>query len=190
MDSRNFTFPALAGIAAIGVISLGGCSSGNNSSSTPSGSPKELMNKGLAALNKNDLTTAKADFEAVIKNNPSNQGSLNTYAWYNLGIIATAQNNNAAAIQNYKNAVLLTPTYNPALFNLAIVETNAGKTKDAIAHYQQILVNKPDDANTLFNLGLLQYKSGNTTDGVKNINHAIFIDPALASRVPAGISLK
>jgi tetratricopeptide (TPR) repeat protein len=148
------------------------------------------MKSGLAALQKSDYAAAKTDFQAVVDNNKNNKGSLTTYAWYNLGVIAQTQNKFSDAITNYQNAISLMPAYRPALFNLATAQTSAGQKAAALTIYERILAITPKDANTLFYAGLLNYELGNQATGRDQINQAIAIAPSLAARVPANVTLK
>ena len=87
----------------------------------------------------------------------------------------------------YNKAILASPSYKPALYNLAIVET-ASNPQGAISLYQQLLKLNPNDPNVLFNLGLLLHQQGQAAQGQTDVEKAVLINPALKSRVPAGIT--
>ncbi len=153
-------------------------------------SPSALLQNGLLAQQKGNLTSAISYYNQVIAANPSNEGHYTTYAYYNLGVLYTSQGNNTIALGEYANAVQSDPKYLPALFNLAVLETPTDPS-GALATYDKILAIKPHDSNTLFNAGLLHLQLGNKKLAVSMVKEAIKYSPSLASRVPAGFpSLK
>jgi tetratricopeptide (TPR) repeat protein len=142
-----------------------------------------LMNDGLEAQTRGNNTLAAADYLKVIARNPSNKGNLTTYAYYNLGVINTDENNTAVAIGYYNQAIQSDPKYLPALFNLAVVETSTNPS-GALTEYNDILAIKPTDPNTLFNAGLLNDQLGNVAIAKEEVKEAIKLAPALKSRIP------
>ncbi|MEI8051389.1 MAG: tetratricopeptide repeat protein [Actinomycetes bacterium] len=202
ISSKSLGSRLATGVVAVGMATtLAACSS--NDAATVSGTPTELMKQGLAAQQGGANTKATEIYNQLIASNPKNEKNLNTYAYYNLGVINQSEGNSKAAITEYQSAISLTPTYLPALFNLATAQTPAlpqgvvvypaadqTGAKEAVSTYNRILVIKPTDANTLFNVGLLNYGLGNTALGREQLNQAIAGSPSLATRVPAGITLK
>jgi tetratricopeptide (TPR) repeat protein len=151
--------------------------------STTSTSLTALMNEGLTAQTNGNVTLASADYQKVISLNPDNKKNLTTYAYYNLGVINTAEGNTSVAIGYYTQAIDSDPKYLPALFNLAVVETSTNPS-GALSEYNAILAIKPTDANTLFNAGLLNNQLGNVAIAKEEVKAAIKEVPSLASRVP------
>lgn len=141
------------------------------------------MNEGLSAQTEGNNTLATSDYLSVIAQNPSNSQNLTTYAYYNLGVINTAEGNTSVAIGYYNQSISSDPKYLPALFNLAVVETSSNPT-GALTEYNAILAIKPKDANTLFNAGLLNDQLGNVALAKTEVKEAIKEAPSLASRVP------
>ncbi len=148
---------------------------------SPAVSADKLVQQGLQAQAAGRTGAAVADFQAASVKDPTNK-----FAYYDLGVLyqqRLGQPNLAAAA--YRKAILADPTYKPALFNLAILETTADPA-GAISLYNQLLQINPNDANVLFNLGLLLISQNQAPAGHVDLRKAIQLNPALASRVPAG----
>jgi tetratricopeptide (TPR) repeat protein len=164
---------AVAGIAAA-------CSS---TPSSPSSSADSLITQGLQAESSNQLSQAAKDFMSAAQKDPAD-----AVAWYDLGDLYQVRlAQNALAENAYNKALLAAPDYRSAMFNLAILETNSNP-QGAISLYDQLIKLNPNDANSNFNLGLLLISQGQTTQGQAALTKAIFLNPKLKSRVPAGIT--
>jgi superkiller protein 3 len=87
----------------------------------------------------------------------------------------------------YKRALSLRPKYRSAMFNLAIVDT-AAEPQAAMNLYNELTLQNPKDATAYFNLGLLLIAQNQPVPGHAALKKAIALDPALAKRVPAGIT--
>ena len=136
-----------------------------------------------------DTVAATACFTKVIKQNPTDEGKLTTYANYNLGVIAQEGGDTASAIQFYNRTLALSPTYQSAQFNLAVALT-AEHPDQALEYYNKILAVNPDDANALFNAGLIEYQQlANPVAGKDMIAKAIRIAPSLELKIPAGVDI-
>ena len=73
------------------------------------------------------------------------------------------------------------------MFNLAIVDTPS-QPQSAENLYNELILQNPKDANATFNLGLLLIAQNQRVPGHAALKRAIALDPALANRVPAGIT--
>ncbi len=175
----------LAGLVLIVVVAGGVAGYVLYHKNTNKSSPSALLQSGLLAQQKGDLTSAISYYNQVIAANPSNAGHYTTYAYYNLGVVYASEGNNTVALGDYANAVQSDPKYLPALFNLAVVETPTDPS-GALLTYDKILAIKPHDPNTLFNAGLLHLQLGNKKLAVRMVKEAIKYSPSLATRVPAG----
>ena len=153
----------------------------------PTGSPDQLLNDGVAALDAGNSSGAKADFEAVIRIDPSDKYLNNNIAYYDLGVIAQTQGHTSEAETDYKGAIVLDPHYPAAEYNLAIEET-AKDPQGAIAWYRKVIAATPNDVNALYNLGLLLYQTGQKTEGESYLTQAIQLAPSLLKKVPAGVN--
>ena len=141
-----------------------------------------LLQQGVSALNEGHTTVAEARFDAVIAKDSSNVEAL-----YDLGVIYQKLDNPAIAATYYNKALLIDPNYQPALYNLAIEETFSHPSQ-AISLYEKVLGLSPNDANALWNLGLLLIAQGQSTRGHSDLEKAIFINPALKSQIPPGLT--
>jgi superkiller protein 3 len=174
----------LAGIASLSFV-VAACSSSTSSGTL---SPRQLLNAGLAAQGRSDLTTAQSDYHQILSEDPSNTQGLNKYAYYNLGVIDQQQRNTASASTNYHKAIQLDSKFVNALYNLAVLENTTNPT-DAESLYHQILAISPNDINSNYNLGLLLYRSGQQSQGIPLLQKAIQLDPSLRAKLPAGINV-
>jgi tetratricopeptide (TPR) repeat protein len=153
------------------------------SSTSPRVSANQLVQQGLQAQAVGKTTEALSDFQSAIAKDPTN-----TFAYYDLGVLYQQRlNQPAVAATEYRKAILANPGYKPALFNLAILETQTDPP-GAIDLYNQLLRMNPNDANVTFNLGLLLIAQNQQVPGHADLKRAIQLNPALASRVPAGIT--
>lgn len=153
------------------------------STPSPATSSNQLVEQGLTAESQGQTQVAVTDFNNAITKNPANE-----YAYYDLGVIYQENLNEPAnAEAEYNKALLAAPNYKPALFNLAILET-PDDPQGAISLYSHLLSLNPNDANVNFNLGLLLIDQNQSTQGHLDLEKAIKIDPALAKKVPVGMT--
>jgi tetratricopeptide (TPR) repeat protein len=178
--------------AAIGVGALAAaCASPSAvppSTAAGTGSPSQLLNAGVAALNSGNTSAAETDFNSVLSSDPTDKSGDNDIADYDLGVIAQGQGNSATAETDYQAAIAIDPNYTGALYNLAIVETPSNP-QGAITLYRKVIVTSPSDVNAIYNLGLLLYESGQVTEGQTYLKQAIALAPSLAQKLPASVSL-
>lgn len=180
------TMSKLAAAFTAAMLLLTGCSS---TSSTPTAAPSALMADALAAQKTGDTATTKAKLEELVATADIDKDQdLVVTAYFNLGVLAQAANDSTAAIIAYKRALVIDPTYSPALFNIAVASTPINP-KAAMTYYAVILSMNDKDANSLYNLGLLKWAVGEKEAAVKLIKSAIVQSPELANRVPADITL-
>jgi tetratricopeptide (TPR) repeat protein len=159
----------------------------SGSTTVPVGSPNELLDAGVTALKAGNIAGAKADFNAVIRNDQSDKYLNNNIAYYDLGVIAQTQGKKSEAETDYKSAIVLDPNYPAAEYNLAI-EESSGDPQDAIALYRKVIATNPTDVNAIYNLGLLLYQTGQKTEGEALLTQAIKMTPSLAKKVPGGVT--
>lgn len=99
----------------------------------------EFYNRGVAALNKNDLKTAAAEFEKAVELAPNDAG-----AQMFLGYVRLREENYAAALKALeaaqKQTARLDAKLQPILYNnLGIAYANNKRTADAITAYEKAL---------------------------------------------------
>lgn len=182
MKSRTIT--KLAAVIGALTLMLTGCSSDQ-----PSAEPSALMSEALAAQGAGDTATTKAKLEAVIANaDIVKDQELVVTAYFNLGVLAQSANDTENAIINYKKALVIDPSYSPALFNIAVASTAINPTA-AMTYYGIILSMSPKDANSLYNLGLLKWNNKEKRVATRYLKLAIAESPALADKLPADVDL-
>jgi tetratricopeptide (TPR) repeat protein len=163
-----------------GGVFIAACSSGSPSNAS---SANALISKGLAAVRSGQTAQALQDFSAAAAKNPTSP-----IPYYDLGVIyQQTLNQPAKAASSFNKALLADPTYKPALYDLAILDT-PNNPIEAINLYNQILRLNPNDANVNFNDGLLLIAANQSDQGHALLKKAISINPALASRLPAGVT--
>jgi tetratricopeptide (TPR) repeat protein len=173
--TRVLLAPALL-LLGLGAVA---CSSSPSASS----SADSLVSQGLSAESSGQTQQAVKDFTAALAKEPTN-----AIAYYDLGVVYQQNlNEPTQAATEYNKALLVNPKYKPAMYNLAIIDTSSDP-QAAINLYNQLLALNPNDANVNFNLGLLLISQHQTTQGDADLKKAILISPALAKRVPAGIT--
>lgn len=197
-DVKTFEMAKLRKGLVLAVLpaALIGCKSDDKSSSTSSSKADaattktgKLFEQCYKEKQAGDTAAATSCFNKVIKQNPTDEGKLTTYANYNLGVIAQEGGDTASAIQFYNRTLALSPTYQSAQFNLAVALT-ADDPEQALEYYNKILAVTPDDANALFNAGLIEYQQlANPVAGKDMITKAIRIAPSLELKIPAGVDI-
>jgi len=179
---RGIRAAGAAGTLLVVGVLISGC--GSSGSSTPAATtPAGKFQAGYSALSHGNYQSAKDEFTSVVATNPSLAS-----AQYNLGLAETGLKNNAAAVAAYEKAIALDPKMTAAMFNLADLQASTNP-KVAIATLRHLLTITPNDHNAQFNLGYLLEQNGKMAEGKVLLGKAIAGDPALRSRVPAGMQL-
>ncbi len=182
MQSR--TILKLAAALSAVMMMLTGCSS-----ETPVAEPSALMSEATAAQGAGDNATAKAKLELLVANaDVVKDQTLVVTAYFNLGVLAQAANESDKAIENYKRALVIDPSYAPALFNIAVASTPINPVA-AMTYYGIILSKNPTDANSLYNLGLLKWNNDEKGTAKKLLKAAIAESPDLEKKLPTEIVL-
>jgi tetratricopeptide (TPR) repeat protein len=146
---------------------------------TPAQQASTLLNAGLAAQGKGNITTATSDYHQVLALDPKNE-----FAYYDLGLIDQRAGRNAQAETEYRQALTIDPNFEVALFNLAILRTGPAP-QEAVDLYRHAITLNSKDAGAHLNLGFLLESIGQREEGVSELKLAIGLDPKLSSRVPA-----
>jgi Tfp pilus assembly protein PilF len=92
-----------------------------------------------------------------------------------------AQGNYPAAVQQYQQAVAISPEEEDLHYNLAIALAKLGKTEDAKKHYEEALRIFPDYAEAHNNLGNLLMNEGKLEEATAHFREAIKGIPENAS---------
>jgi tetratricopeptide (TPR) repeat protein len=172
---RLFLALALPGLAIVSA------SCGNGP--TAAGQASSLVSEGVRAEATGHSQKALHDFRSAAAVDRSD-----AVPYYEIGVLyQRTLHDSALAATAYKRALSLDPTYRSAMFDLAIVDTPSAP-QDALNLYNELLLRNPNDANVNFNLGLLLIVLKQPVPGHEALKKAVALDPALARRLPAGIT--
>jgi Tfp pilus assembly protein PilF len=95
------------------------------------------------------------------------QTKAQAYRYYEQGITAFNQGNNALATQYFEQATAVDATFNDAWFNLGSVYFRAGLYEKAAVAFDRLTRLSPGDAQAQFNLGLALEKLGRTDEAMR-----------------------
>lgn len=149
---------------------------------SPTAAADTLIAKGLRAEAAGQFKLAASDFHLAAAEDRS-------YAVpdYQLGALYQRLGFSGQAAAAYKRALSINPKYRQATFNLAVVDTKS-QPQAAMNLYNELLLRNPKDAQVDFNLGLLLISQLQPTPGHSLLKHAIKLDPALAKKLPTGVT--
>jgi len=168
----------MASALAVGLLAAG-CSSTPSASSAAN----SLISQGLYAESAGKTHQAVDDFRSAAAQDPKD-----AVPYYELGMLdQQVLHNSAQAATAYKRALSLEPRYRAAMLNLANIDT-PNNPQAALNLYNELILQNPKDASANFSLGLLLIAQNQPVPGHVALKKAIALDPALARRVPAGIT--
>ena len=119
-----------------------------------------LIEKGVAALNRNETDTAKSSFTRALQDDPKNE-LAHTY----LGIIADRGGNLVEAERHFRAAATSSPMSPPAHNNYGVILVRLGKSDQAASEFETSLRLNPEQPGPLVNLAQIRFASG-TSDGL------------------------
>ena len=117
-------------------------------------SAEALYGIGSVQLKQEKLEEARKSFELVVKL-PASYPSTLPNAWNNLGLIATRQNQIAAAIPYFQQALKLSPDYQVALDNLGNAFRQQKRWDEARNVLEHAVAVNPDDPEANYSLGMV-----------------------------------
>lgn len=149
--------------------------------STPaSSSVDDALSKALQAHTAGKLDEAATAYFETLAKDPKNK-----FAFYNLGVIAQAQNRPAAAESYYRLALEQDARMGSALFNLAILRANAAANQEAADLYRRVIAIDPNYAAAHFNLGLVLRLLGQNAEAQLELAKAQQLDAKLVAPSPS-----
>ena len=138
-------------------------------------SAEALYGMGSVYLNEEKLVEARQCFERSIKLRASYPDTL-ANAWNNLGLLAGREDHMVEAIENFQEALRLSPDHRAALDNLATAYRQQKRWDEARQAYGRSLALGPDDPEANYGLGMVYAMTDDT-------GHAlIYLQQALKSR--------
>jgi len=119
-------------------------------------------NLASALLEKGEIQKAVYHYNKAI--------SINNYsaAYYNLGVICYRLGQPQQAIDNFNQAIRLTPDYAAAYYNLGIIYYALGQQQRAIENYDKAIRIMPNHANAYNNRAFIYLNMGNNISGCSN----------------------
>ena len=123
-----------------------------------------------------DTASAKKEYASILKENPTL-----AEAHYNLGNIARREKQLTEAIQYYKDALAIDPTYFNALNNLASLYAETGDMENTANTYAFLSDAYPDSADSAFNAGVASEHLKQFTIAQKYYERAMKADPTDAT---------
>jgi Tfp pilus assembly protein PilF len=120
-----------------------------------------LIEKGVAALNRNETDAAKSSFNRALQDDPKNE-LAHTY----LGIIADRGGNLVEAERHFRAAATSSPASPSAHNNYGVILVRLGKSEQAANEFETSLRLNPEQPGPLVNLAQIRFASG-TSDGLQ-----------------------
>jgi Tfp pilus assembly protein PilF len=118
-----------------------------------------LIEKGVAALNRDETDAAKNSFNRALEDDPKNE-LAHTY----LGIIADRSGNMPEAERHFRAAATDSPASPSAHNNYGVILVRLGKTDQAATEFEASLRLNPEQPGALVNLAQIRFASGTTKD--------------------------
>jgi len=143
---------------------------------------------GAELLDQGKPREAAAQFEAAIRINPKD-----AFSYLDLGVSEKRLGYTAAAVQNYKTALLVSadPALKAtALGNLASISRAAGDYVPARRDYQNALALLPGNKYALIGLGLIAQKTGDMAQAAEYYSKAVKTEPTDAEYLLLSQALK
>src|SRR5215218_2150423 len=120
-----------------------------------------LIEKGVAALNRDETESAKSSFNRALQNDPNNE-LAHTY----LGIIADRGGNLVEAERHFRAAATGAPASPAAHNNYGVILLRLGKSGPAASEFETSLRLNPAQSGALVNLAQIRFSSG-TVEGLR-----------------------
>lgn len=120
-----------------------------------------LIEKGVAALNRNETEAARSYFNRALQDDPNNE-LAHTY----LGIIADRGGNLTEAERHFRAAADGSPASPAAHNNYGVILLRLGKSDQAAREFETSLRLNPEQSGALVNLAQIRFASG-TVDGLR-----------------------
>ncbi|HKG97199.1 MAG TPA: tetratricopeptide repeat protein [Pyrinomonadaceae bacterium] len=114
-----------------------------------------LIEKGVAALSRDETDAAKSSFNRALQDDPRNE-LAHTY----LGIIADRSGNLVEAERHFRAAATGSPASPAAHNNYGVILVRLGKADQAASEFETSLRLNPDQPGALVNLAQIRFASG------------------------------
>jgi tetratricopeptide (TPR) repeat protein len=161
----------------------------------------ELLQSGIKAFEANDFVSARQIFSELVKRNPSavnfnylamaeigtrnlteaiahlqksiQLGNRTPEAHYNLGLALMQNNEGAAGMREFREAIALDAHYVPAKHALGVALLDSGRPREAIPFLEQARKQASHSAEIWANLVRAQFEAGATPAAVRTADEAV-----------------
>lgn len=173
--ARSLAFP----LVIFGLLVTAACGVAAQAAKSPAQQANDLVNAGIRAQAAGNTAQAADDYHKALSLDPRNK-----FAYFDLGVIDQTAGRNATAELEYRTAIQYDPNFVGALYNLAVLRTDTAAT-EAIDLYRKVIAIEPTYAAAHLNLGFLLIAANQKPQGKAELDRAVTLDPAYASRIPA-----
>ena len=90
----------------------------------------------MASVQKQDMVTARENFEICVQHQPNHTGALN-----GLGMIALRQQDLPAALRYFSMAEQADPENDAVLYNLGLVLVRLGRAQEGVSFLERLAIN-------------------------------------------------
>jgi tetratricopeptide (TPR) repeat protein len=149
-------FTLCAGFAVVEARAVS-ITTSTTQSATHNDRAASLIAEGVAALDRNDVATAKAAFERALAINPK-EATAHTY----LGILADRSGNLNEAEKHFAAATACEPQSPASHNNYGAILVKMGRAEQAAAEFELSLKLKAQQPNALVNLAQIRFAKGTT----------------------------
>lgn len=145
----------------------------------------QALKRGVVAHKKGKLQEAEQHYRAVLKSQPihlktNHETNVIAEAYTNLGVALQQQGDRDGAIDSYRHAVKVKPSYTQVYYIMGHALRDKGDLKASIDCYQQAANIKPANADAFNNLGTAQQHNGEPEAAIDSYKQALKISPACA----------
>ncbi len=104
-------------------------------------------------------------------------GSRSCKAHYHCGLMWKLEGNPSAAEVEFRRALAILPTYEPALLDLAVLLQEQGRAREADETYRRLIASGPRGTGAFVGLGHILADSGRAAEAVALFDRALAVDP-------------
>jgi tetratricopeptide (TPR) repeat protein len=106
----------------------------------------------------------------------------NAYARHGLGIAFRDAGRLDEAVEQFKEALRIEPTYARCDIQLSFILGKQGKIDEAVAHFKSALGFRPDNAYVQLEVAIFLIQQGHASEAIPYLNEAARLDPHLKER--------
>lgn len=116
-----------------------------------------------------DVKKAEEQYRAVMALNPDQFPK----AHYDYGVLLMTKGENKQAMEAFRRATQINPSYAQAHNNLGYLLEREGKLQEAMAEFRKAIESAPDYRQAHFNLGRILVNQGNYREGIEELSKTL-----------------